>query len=220
VTYAIVEVFHTIQGEGFHAGTPAVFVRLAACNLWSGRAEHRERDAERHAAKCPRWCDTDFVMREQMTIERLMDAVDALPKAPLCVLTGGEPLLQVDEDLVYGLSRRFRTIAVETNGTQPCEGLLRKTLWLTMSPKVAPSKIKLRDVDELKVVFPDYDPQSYLDDGIRASHCFVQPRAACTVETVGRSLLHAATMSEAAAYVMAHPHWRLSIQTHKLVGVP
>lgn len=220
-TYAITEIFHTIQGEGAHAGRCAIFLRFAACNLWSGKPQDRERDALRHEAHCPRWCDTDFAMRERLSLGELGNRIAALPRAPLIVLTGGEPLLQVDAPLVEMLERTaIDTIAVETNGTVLPPPDLHMRLWLTMSPKVAPNRLALRNVDELKVVFPDYDPQSYINAGVLASHYFVQPRAACKPESVGKSVLAMDSMQQAAAYVMKNPHWRLSIQTHKLVGVP
>lgn len=218
MTYSIVEVFHTIQGEGFHAGTPAVFIRFAGCNLWTGRAKDRDRDAARNGALCPKWCDTDFVSRGKRDLESLMAEVEQLPRAPLCVLTGGEPLLQIDEALMNHLNAAFDTVAVETNGTQPCDTPVRDGLWITMSPKVTADKIVLKSVDELKVVYPDYDPASY--DAVSAQHRFVQPRAACDIATIGKSSLNRESMRMAADFVMRNPAWRLSIQTHKLVGVP
>lgn len=222
--YAITELFHTIQGEGFHAGSTAVFIRFASCNLWDNRPEHRERDAARHGAECPRWCDTDFGVREKLTLQEILQRVGAMPSARMVVLTGGEPLLQLDYELVVCLHSLFGLVAVETNGTLEPPGALATTardlLWLTMSPKVPPSAIKLYKPNEIKVVFPDYDPFAYLQFAGDGTHLYIQPRAACEIEQVGKSVLHLDTMQRAAAFVMQNPDWKLSIQTHKLVGVP
>lgn len=219
--YAIAEMFHTIQGEGYHAGSTAVFLRFASCNLWTGQAEHRTRDAARHGAECPKWCDTDFGVREKLTLSEIVERVGRLPGARMIVLTGGEPLLQLDYELVIALHSVFGLVAVETNGTVSPPENTRHLLWLTMSPKVAPENIKLgTSPDEIKVVFPDYNPLSYMRFADNRTRMYIQPKAACEIETIGKSLLHLDTMQRAAAWVMQHPEWKLSIQTHKLVGVP
>ena len=222
--YAITELFHTIQGEGAHAGSTAVFLRFASCNLWDNNPEHRERDAQRHGAECPRWCDTDFGVREKLTLQELLARIGAMPSARMIVVTGGEPLLQLDYELVVCLHSLFGLVAVETNGTVALPGALatsaRHLLWVTMSPKTAPEEIKLDKPDEIKVVFPDYDPFRYMSFAGENTRLYVQPRAACEVAHIGKSVLHLDTMQRAAEFVMRNPDWRLSIQTHKLVGVP
>lgn len=218
--YAIAEIFHTLQGEGHHAGTVAVFIRFAGCNMWSGEVADRERDAQRNEAQCPRWCDTDFRVRERLTGAEILERVGKLPGAKMVVLTGGEPLLQLDYALIEGLYRLFGLVAVETNGTLTPPANSRSMLWLTMSPKVAPAEIKLRNPNEIKVVFPDYNPLDYLPFAGRQTRLFVQPRATCEVMTVGKSLLAPDVIGAAVNFVLTHPEWRLSLQTHKLTNLP
>lgn len=206
--YAVKEMFLTLQGEGGQAGRRAVFCRFAGCNLWSGR------EADRATAIC-RFCDTDFVGTDKDGGGRYPHA-DALADAALAlwgdadrafiVLTGGEPLLQVDEALVDALHARGFAIAVETNGTQlPPAGID----WVCVSPK-AGSETVLRAGDELKVVWPqpglDLDAMEQWD----FAHHLLQP-----MDGVDRDATLAATIEE----VMTRPKWRLSIQTHKLIGV-
>lgn len=222
--YSVKEVFATLQGEGFHAGTPAVFVRFAGCNMWSGHDEHRERDAARHGAECPLWCDTDFRFGAPMSSTLIAADVLAAAKGawidrlPLIVLSGGEPLLQVTDELVDELRgvAPHATIAVETNGT-----VLPKTSkldWICVSPKVAVSKLKLVRGNELKVVYPAYDPAAYSSIADNFTHCFVQPEA--STERVGVSLLENDNMRRAVKWVMVNPGWRLSVQTHKILHIP
>lgn len=222
--YHVVEVFKTLQGEGFHAGTSAVFVRFAGCNLWSGYDEHRQRDAARHGAECPRWCDTDFrkgTVMDEAQLEVRMREVAGLG-AGVVVFTGGEPLLQLDTAAVRAARRAvpYATIALETNGTHVLpEGLWID--WVCLSPKVAPEHMVLTEADELKVVVPDYDPLAYerVIRGRRGRlHLFVQPRAATS--GVGVSLLDKDVMARAARFCMENPTWRLSTQTHKVIGLP
>lgn len=232
-TYRIVESFLTVQGEGHFAGTASVFVRFAGCNLWSGSDETRERDAARHGALCPRWCDTDFRHGEPMTAAEIGGRVRALAGDLVehVVLTGGEPLLHVDAELIRAIraSHPNARIAVETNGTtRPRDGVVLACEathvphhgelidWVCCSPKVGPESLVLEVVDELKVVVPDYDPMAYRD--VDAEHRFVQPRA--ETSSVGRSLVDIDTMQRAAAFVTRNPSWRLSLQTHKIAGVP
>lgn len=217
MTYAIAELFYTLQGEGFHAGTPAQFIRFAGCNLWSGQTEHRKRDAHRNAALCPEFCDTDFGVRARVDIGELLEQLTAPREVPLVVLTGGEPLLQVDEQLVGGLRDRYpeALIAVETNGTMPipCAGID----WIAMSPKVPIDRLELRRGDELKVVVPAYDPAAYeaIASGFR--HRWVSAEAETL--SLGRSLIIDTRLREAAAWVMQHPSWRLTVQAHKVIGI-
>jgi 7-carboxy-7-deazaguanine synthase len=216
MTYAIAETFYTLQGEGFHAGTPAQFIRFAGCNMWSGREQHRERDADRNAAACPRFCDTDFLPRQRASVDAM--PLDAPVDVPLVVLTGGEPLLQVDDDLIAFLRRRFprATIAVETNGTRPipCDGID----WVCVSPKVAVGRLELRAGDELKVVVPAYAPSDYAEIVDGFTHRWVSAEAVTT--GIGRSLLDGEALRRAAEWVMLNPKWRLTVQAHKMIGIP
>ena len=211
MSYAVKEIFYTLQGEGANTGRPAVFCRFAGCNLWSGR----ERD--RATAVC-RFCDTDFVGTDGAGGGRFSDAADlaaAVHRAwpgqagprPFVVCTGGEPLLQLDAALVAALHAEGCDIAVETNGTCAApEGLD----WICVSPK-AGAPLELTAGDELKLVFPQegVDPQAFEDLDFR--HFFLQPmdgpeRARNTALAVG--------------FCLDHPRWRLSLQTHKLIGIP
>ena len=212
MSYAVKEIFYTLQGEGAHAGRPAVFCRFAGCNLWSGR------EADRASAVCT-FCDTDFVGTDGpgggkfATATALAEAVDAAwPAAatdgvPYVVCTGGEPLLQLDDAAVEALHAAGFEVAVETNGTQPApEGVD----WICVSPK-ADAPLRLTSGDELKLVFPQagVDPERFRPLGFR--HRFLQPMD-------GDRL--AENTAAAAAYCLAHPGWRLSLQTHKLIGLP
>jgi 7-carboxy-7-deazaguanine synthase len=211
MSYLVKEVFFTLQGEGFNTGTPAVFCRFAGCNLWSGREEHRS------IAIC-QFCDTDFVGTNGPgggkfpTADDLADTVEAAwhpgPKGDrLVVCTGGEPLLQLDAALVEALHTRGFRIAIETNGTcEPPPGID----WTCVSPK-AGANLLLRSGDELKLVFPQsgIDPRDV--DGLDFDHFFLQPMD-------GPDLDKNTTL--AVAYCMEHPRWRLSLQTHKYLGIP
>lgn len=212
MSYAVKEVFYTLQGEGAHSGTPAVFLRFAGCNLWSGQAETREADAARTGATCPRFCDTDFVGGERLTADQVVQRVIAAgagPQVPI-VATGGEPLLQLDLPLLRALDKHLIQVFVETNGTaRPKPGVADRVAWICMSPKVAPERLVLDRCDEIKVVFPAYDPLTYA--AVNASHRFVQP------EDGPNAAEH---QQQAVAFVLGHPGWRLSLQTHKLLGVP
>jgi 7-carboxy-7-deazaguanine synthase len=213
MSYAVKEIFYTLQGEGANAGRAAVFCRFAGCNLWSG-AEH-----ERAHAVC-QFCDTDFVgtngpgggrfssSRELATAIAARWPVTASRGArPLVVCTGGEPLLQLDEHLVDALHALDFEIAVETNGTQlPPRGLD----WICVSPK-ARAQLNLRSGDELKVIFPQrgLDPEELL--GLAFTHFFLQPMDGPDRER---------NTQLAVQYCLAHPRWRLSVQTHKFLGIP
>jgi organic radical activating enzyme len=224
-TYNVVEVFRTIQGEGTHAGRAAVFIRFAGCNLWSGLAKHRERDAKRSGAQCPKFCDTDFRPRHKYTISEIVTEVlhYALPctSKPICVITGGEPMLQLDQALIDALAPLVDLIAVETNGTVALPaGVRRDSVWITLSPKLEAGALRLTDCDELKVVWPQYNPESF--EGVVSvppGRKFVQPCAATDVVTIGSSALKPAVMLAAAEWVIRNPRWRLSVQTHKVIGV-
>lgn len=206
--YSIKEVFYTIQGEGLHAGMPAVFVRFSGCNFWSGRQDDRAKGAE----SCAQWCDTDFVGTDgvrggKYTALGVADLVRELWPAgqgrPRVVLTGGEPLLQVDDALVGELLSACCWIAVETNGTQPVPSGID---WVCVSPK-AGSKLVIKQADEVKVVFPqDVDPHTWR---IAAQRFSIQPRSDVSD-----------AVAQAVAYVQKHPRWGLSLQLHKLLGLP
>lgn len=239
-TYLVKSIFATVQGEGFHAGTPAVFVRLAGCNLWSGRAKDRDRDADRHGAACPRWCDTDFTKEgaEHLTAREISERVrNAGPDYPLVVVTGGEPLLQLDAALVKELYHytSAHVVAVETNGTVPLDddllGLAGEELFVTCSPKVCPQALRLQHADEVKVVLPDYSSYALaaaawlaLDTyrGLRGR--FVQPRDPAVFAGEGVDSFDTQAYRAAAAacldFVTENPTWRISTQTHKLNGYP
>ncbi|HYE27045.1 MAG TPA: 7-carboxy-7-deazaguanine synthase [Allosphingosinicella sp.] len=209
MAYAVKEIFYTLQGEGRNAGRAAVFCRFAGCNLWSGR----ERD--RAGAACT-FCDTDFVGTDGTGGGKFADA-DALADAvraawprgaagrPLAVLTGGEPLLQVDEALVGALRGRGFEIAVETNGTLPAPPGLD---WLCVSPK-AGTELAITAGDELKLVYPQdgMDPADY--EGLAFDHFLLQPLDGPDPMTTRRAV----------EYCLAHPQWRLTLQTHKQLGI-
>ncbi len=209
MSYAVKEVFYTLQGEGARAGRAAVFLRFAGCNLWSGR------EADRASAVC-RFCDTDFVGMDGPgggrfeSAEALAEAVAAHwpgGAAPYVVCTGGEPLLQVDEALIAALHARGFEIAVETNGTIAAPKGLD---WICVSPK-STAPIAQRAGDELKLVFPQTDARPEHFEGLAFKHFFLQP--------MDGPHLNEAT-DAAVRYCMSHPRWRLSLQTHKLIGIP
>jgi 7-carboxy-7-deazaguanine synthase (Cx14CxxC type) len=210
MAYAVKELFYTLQGEGAQAGRAAVFCRFAGCNLWSGREQ------DRASATCT-FCDTDFVGTDGDgggkfgTAEALAGAVHAAWPAhaggrPYVVCTGGEPLLQLDAAAVAAFKARGFEVAVETNGTQdPPPGLD----WICVSPK-AGADLRLRAGNELKLVFPQagFGPERF--ETLAFEHFFLQPMDGPLVERHTR---------EALAYCLAHPRWRLSLQTHKLLGI-
>jgi len=211
MTYAVKEIFYTLQGEGAQAGRPSVFCRFAGCNLWSGREEDRER------AVC-RFCDTDFVGTDGegggkfATPETLADAIDARWPAGdasgrrYVVCTGGEPLLQLDAPLIAALHARGFEIAVETNGTQPApEGID----WICVSPK-AGAPLVLTKGAELKLVYPQPGALPEQFEALEFRHFFLQPMD---------GLAQRRNTRLAVDYCLAHPHWRLSVQTHKVIGI-
>lgn len=210
MSYAVKEMFLTLQGEGVNAGARAVFVRFAGCNLWSGREQDRAR------AVC-RFCDTDFVGVDGPGGGRFADADALAQAAALCwgegaadrfvVLTGGEPMLQVDDAVVAALHTHGFRIAMESNGTIPAHPGID---WLCVSPKAGSSVVQ-RSGDELKLVWPQSGTDLDALEDWDFAHRLLQPlddpaadanRAACV------------------ALVMARPRWRLSLQTHKLLGLP
>jgi 7-carboxy-7-deazaguanine synthase len=210
MTYAVKEIFYTLQGEGANAGRPAVFCRFAGCNLWSGRED------DRADAVC-RFCDTDFVGTDGLgggkfaEAAQLADAVAALwPEGwdyRFVVCTGGEPLLQLDAPLIEALHARGFAIAIETNGTLPVPDGVD---WVCVSPK-ADAELVVRRGDELKVVVPQ-DGQR-LDDYARLDfdHFLLQP-----MDGPARDL----NTRLAIDWCKRHPRWRLSMQTHKYLNIP
>ncbi len=228
-SYKVKEIFYTLQGEGFWAGTPAVFIRFAGCNMWTGLDRHRERDAERNEAECPKFCDTDFFKGEALFPSQVRNAVrEELKKydvpdgeLPLIVLTGGEPLLQVDTHFCEMLNEHFpsATIAVETNGTVPLMVPHKRggIEWVCVSPKQHPDKLKLRSGDELKVVMPAYDPLDYADYSEGFTWNWVSAEA--STSAVGKSLIVKDNLQKAAEFCMKNTSWSLTLQSHKVIGV-
>ena len=205
--FRVKEIFRTIQGEGALTGTPAIFVRFAGCNLWSGHETRRDVDARRHAVACPLFCDTDFRGGTMMEQDAIVDMACALSRGDdLIVLTGGEPTLQVTPELVDALARHFACVAMETNGTHAVDAL--KLDWVTVSPKEPVDRVTVRRGDEIKVVFPYYDPAAY--EAIRSGfrYAFVMPADA--------SAQHA---THALQFCLDHPGWRLACQMHKQPGI-
>ena len=209
--YAVKEIFHTLQGEGANAGTPAVFCRFAGCNLWSGR------EADRATAVC-RFCDTEFVGTDGPgggrfetpagLVTALRSVLPAGAEAPhLVVCTGGEPLLQLDAPLVEALHRAGFRVAIETNGTQPAPPGID---WICVSPK-AGAPLVLERGNELKLVFPQPGAEPPAFERLAFEHFFLQPMDGPDREQNTRL---------AVAYCLAHPRWRLSLQSHKLIGIP
>jgi 7-carboxy-7-deazaguanine synthase len=207
--YAVKEIFYTLQGEGANAGRAAVFCRFAGCNLWSGREQ------DRAGARC-RFCDTDFVGTDGegggrfASAEELAAACTAaagLGGPDLVVLTGGEPMLQIDDAIIAALHTRGFTIALETNGTLPVPAAID---WVCISPK-AGTELKQRSGDELKLVYPQegLDPEDL--EELDFPHRFLQPMDGAD---------RARNTELSIAYCKAHPAWRLSLQTHKLLGIP
>jgi len=214
MAYAVKEIFYTLQGEGANAGRPAVFLRFAGCNLWTGL----ERDRDKGPGGCSSWCDTDFVGTDGSdggkfnSPAELVGAVAShWPAAvravrPFVVCTGGEPLLQLDAALVAEFNAAGWSIAVETNGTvEPPPG----ELWLTVSPK-ANAPLRVLRGNELKLIFPQVgaEPERFQD--LDFQHFFLQPLDGPDV---------AQNTARALQYCLEHPQWRLSLQTHKILGI-
>jgi 7-carboxy-7-deazaguanine synthase (Cx14CxxC type) len=211
VNYAVKEVFYTLQGEGAQTGRAAVFCRFAGCNLWTGR------DADRHLAIC-QFCDTEFVGTDGpgggkfATADALADAVDgAWPRdaggRKYVVCTGGEPLLQLDVLLIDALHRRGFDVAVETNGTQQAPPGLD---WVCVSPKAGAPLVQASG-NELKLVFPQQGAEPEHFEALAFDHFFLQPMDGA---------MRDANTQAALRFCLAHPRWRISLQTHKLLGIP
>jgi 7-carboxy-7-deazaguanine synthase (Cx14CxxC type) len=209
--YSVKEIFYTLQGEGANAGRPAVFCRFAGCNLWTGREQ------DRAGAVCT-FCDTDFVGTDgegggkfadaealAAAIERMWQSGMAENRFVVC--TGGEPLLQLDAALIEALHRRGFEIAVETNGTVEAPDGLD---WICVSPK-ADAPLKIVSGHELKLVFPQTKALPDRFETLAFRHFYLQPMDGPEVDENTKT---------ATAYCLAHPKWRLSLQTHKLIGIP
>jgi 7-carboxy-7-deazaguanine synthase (Cx14CxxC type) len=211
MSYSVKAIFYTLQGEGAQTGRPAVFCRFAGCNLWSGR------EADRASAICT-FCDTDFVDTDGPGGGRF-ETADALAAAVavawpadaagprFVVCTGGEPLLQLDAELVTALHAQGFEIAVETNGTRPPPAGLD---WICVSPK-AGATLVVRSGDELKLVYPQAGAEPERFEALDFRHFFLQPMDGPARERNTEAALR---------YCLAHPRWRLSLQTHKLLGIP
>lgn len=213
MTYTVREIYYTLQGEGAQTGRPAVFLRFAGCNLWSGR----ERD--RAGAVC-NFCDTEFVGTggpgggKFSTADELASAVrkawpgDDDGATPYVVCTGGEPLLQLDAAAIESLHRAGFEIGIETNGTLPAPAGID---WICVSPK-ANATLELTSGDELKLVYPqrEIDAQPVRFESLAFTHFFLQPLD---------NEQQAGNIQATVRYCMQHPQWRLSLQTHKLIGI-
>ena len=211
MSYEVKEVYYTLQGEGANTGRPAVFCRFAGCNLWSGLEE------DRVSAVC-RFCDTDFVGTNGpggggfAAAGDLVGAIEAewpsgASDPALVVFTGGEPLLQLDRALIDRLHEAGFEVAIETNGTIPAPAGID---WVCVSPK-AGAPLKLRSGNELKLVFPQEGAHPSGYEELDFEYFFIQPMDGPELESNLRS---------AVQYCLAHPRWRLSLQTHKMVGIP
>jgi 7-carboxy-7-deazaguanine synthase (Cx14CxxC type) len=209
--YAAKEIYYTLQGEGVQMGRPAVFCRFAGCNLWSGREEDRD------IATC-NFCDTDFVGTDGPSGGKFEDAAslaaacraawpDKGAAKPFVVLTGGEPMLQVDDALVAGLHGSGFEIAIETNGTL----LVPRSIdWICVSPKAGVPLVQ-RSGDEVKLVYPQAGLSPEELEGLAFAHFSLQP-----MDGPRRKENTAAAIT----YARVHPKWRLSLQIHKLLGIP
>jgi 7-carboxy-7-deazaguanine synthase len=219
MTYAVKEIYLTLQGEGNHTGRAAVFTRFAGCNLWSGL----ERDREDAVCK---FCDTDFIGvngpggGKFKTAEALADAVaaqwpdtDRSGGKPYVICTGGEPLLQLDAPLIEAFHARGFEVGVETNGTIAAPAGLD---WICVSPKAAAPLVQTSG-NELKLVFPQKEAETHPSrfEQLSFEHFYLQP-----LDVIGDPAQTASHVASAAAYCLAHPLWRLSTQTHKLIGLP
>ncbi len=210
MAYAIKEIFYSLQGEGLHTGRPALFLRFSGCNLWSGREE------DRTSAVC-QFCDTDFfgVDGEQggkyASASELAEKVasmwpDEKMRHKFVVCTGGEPTLQLDDALISALKEEGFQIAVETNGTTEPPANID---WLCVSPK-ASTNLVVSSGNELKLVYPQPDAQPELFEDLGFDHFFLQPMDGPDIERNTRLTLD---------YCLAHPNWRLSLQSHKLLQI-
>jgi 7-carboxy-7-deazaguanine synthase len=216
VTYSVKEIYYTLQGEGMHAGRPAVFLRFAGCNLWTGL----EKDRHKGLGGCSHWCDTNFVGTDGPRGGKFKSASELVARVgklwphesiaaprPFVVCTGGEPLLQLDTELLDAFEAKGIDVAAETNGTQVAPN---GRLWLTVSPK-AKAPLQINRGNELKLVYPQegMNPRDFI--ALEFEHFFLQPLDGP----------HRAENTQSAIdYCLANPKWHLSLQTHKYIGIP
>jgi len=228
-TYRVKEIFYTLQGEGAQAGRPSVFCRFSKCNLWNGKEESRAQSV------CD-FCDTDFIGTDgenggiysaQELVQLIASLWPGIPTpqtknknqgTPYIVCTGGEPLLQLDEPLIDAMHNYGFEVAVETNGTLPApEGLD----WICLSPK-ADAELVLIDCDELKLVYPQPLAMPEFFDHIQATHRYLQPMADASLDYIvsdAHEGLSQSNTQKATNYCLKHPKWKLSLQTHKMLGI-
>ena len=208
--YSVKEIYYTLQGEGYHTGRPAVFIRFSGCNLWTGH------EKDRSGAICD-WCDTDFVGTNginggKFSVKEIINIINSQWKEnvlsdPYVVCTGGEPLLQMDEALIKAIHKAGFEIGLETNGTMiPPDGID----WICVSPK-ANADLILKNGNELKVVYPQCGMNPRVHEKLKFDHFYIQPMDGINqTENIKRS----------EKFVLDHPKWKLSLQTHKILGIP
>ena len=208
--YSVKEIYYTLQGEGYHTGRPAVFIRFSGCNLWTGH------EKDRSGAIC-NWCDTDFVGTNglnggKFSAEEIKNIINSLWKGnaqtePYVVCTGGEPLLQMDESLIKAIHKAGFQIGLETNGTMiPPDGID----WICVSPK-ANVDLVLKNGNELKVVYPQCGMNPRMHEKLKFDHFYIQPMDGIDQKN---------NIKRSEKFVLDHPKWKLSLQTHKILGIP
>lgn len=215
--YQVKEMFYSLQGEGAHTGRPAIFVRFTGCNLWTGKEKHR-------ATAICQFCDTDFLGTDGVnggkfsSADNLASAVVALwPKntheKPYVICTGGEPALQIDSALVSAFHQHGFEIAIETNGTLPLPDGLD---WICISPK-GTSELVIKRCNELKLVYPQADSMPEKFDDVIAQHRYLSPKNPFDKDILFPSQID--NTQRAIDYCLKHPHWRLTLQTHKILNI-
>ena len=208
--YSVKEIYYTLQGEGYHTGRPAVFIRFSGCNLWTGH------EKDRSGAIC-NWCDTDFVGTNgtnggKFSAEEITNIINSLGKGnvqtePYVICTGGEPLLQMDESLIKAIHKAGFEIGLETNGTMiPPDGID----WICVSPK-ANADLVLKNGNELKVVYPQCGMNPRMHEKLKFDHFYIQPMDGIDQKN---------NIKRSEKFVLDHPKWKLSLQTHKILGIP
>ena len=208
--YSVKEIYYTLQGEGYHTGRPAVFIRFSGCNLWTGH------EKDRSGAIC-NWCDTDFVGTNginggKFSAEEITNIISSLwtgnvQTEPYVVCTGGEPLLQMDESLIKAIHKAGFEIGLETNGTMiPPDGID----WICVSPK-ANADLVLKNGNELKVVYPQCGMNPRMHEKLKFDHFYIQPMDGIDQKN---------NIKKSEKFVLDHPKWKLSLQTHKILGIP
>ena len=208
--YSVKEIYYTLQGEGYHTGRPAVFIRFSGCNLWTGH------EKDRSGATC-NWCDTDFVGTNginggKFSVKEIINIINSQWKGnilsrPYVVCTGGEPLLQMDEDLIKAIHKAGFEIGLETNGTMiPPDGID----WICVSPK-ANADLVLKNGNELKIVYPQCGMNPRMHEKLKFDHFYIQPMDGIDQKN---------NIKRSEKFVLDHPKWKLSLQTHKILGIP